>query len=156
MNALDINSNFGSPAALIGQAQDAQAVARQARAAAAVSGAESSKGVSKEKIREAAEGFEGLFIGQMLQHMWTDLDVNPEFGGGHGEQAWRSMLIDEYGKQISKTGKLGIADSVMKVMLQAQEDREAGKTKLASDTADATTGAESTAAATAVAATIRR
>ncbi len=113
-----------SSSALIGQTQDAYASARQKRATESAT-------TNEAQIREAAKGFEGFFIGQMLQHMWTDLDVNPEFGGGHGEEVWRSMLIDEYGKNIAKSGRLGIADNVMKVMLQAQEQRDAGTAKLA-------------------------
>ena len=141
MDALALSSS-----ALIGQAQNAYSDLRvkQASQAAGAAG-------DLSKIRETAEGFEGLFIGQMLQHMWTDLDVNPEFGGGHGEQVWRSMLIDEYGKQIAKSGRLGIADNVMQVMLRAQEQRDAGAAKLA----EATTGNEATAGAVAVAARVR-
>lgn len=114
-----------SPAtALIGQAQDAYAAQRQTRVAS------EAKTATIEQARETAKSFEGLFVGQMLQHMWTDLDVNPEFGGGHGEEVWRSMLIDEYGKEIAKSGGIGVADHVMAAMLKAQEQRDAADAKL--------------------------
>ncbi|MBM3513069.1 MAG: hypothetical protein FJX59_05070 [Alphaproteobacteria bacterium] len=146
---------LSSPAnAFFGQAQDTLAIARQARAAG------DAKAATIENAREAAKGFEAFFIGQMMQHMWTDLDVNPEFGGGHGEQMWRSMLIDEYGKEIAKSGGLGIADKVMAEMLRAQEQRDAADTKLAemsqpAEGADAD-GAPHIAAAVAVGAQVRR
>lgn len=34
---------------------------------------------------------------------------------------WRSMLIDQYGKEVAAKGGVGIADQVMKVLLQSQE-----------------------------------
>jgi Rod binding domain-containing protein len=45
------------------------------------------------------------------------------FGGGYAEEMWRSMLTQEYGKEIAKRGGFGIADSVMAAMIKAQEAR---------------------------------
>ncbi len=82
-------------------------------------------GVTPEKVKETAQQFEGFFVSQMMEHMMAGIDVDPQFGGGTGEETWRSMLNQEYGKQIAKSGKLGIADNVMKAMLHAQEERTA-------------------------------
>ena len=116
---------------LIGNAQDAYALGlqKQAAAGAAVlkaSGARTPKTntqMDPQRARDAAKQFEGFFVGQMMEHMMAGVEVNPEFGGGTGEETWRSMLNQEYGKEIAKSGKLGIADNVMKAMLQAQEQR---------------------------------
>ena len=114
------------PTAIAAQARDAYAAGTQTRAAGALKG-----GADLAKTRAAAQQFEAMFVGQMLQHMWAGVDVDPEFGGGHGEEMWRSMLIDQYGKDIAKSGRLGIADSVMRQMLKAQEQRDEAANKLA-------------------------
>ena len=41
--------------------------------------------------------------------------------GGHGEEVFRSMLLQEYGKTIAQSGSLGIANHVKQEMLKLQE-----------------------------------
>lgn len=108
--------------ARLGQAQTAFASGQQARLAGAVAGA-GANGADQAQVRKAAQDFEAFFIGQMVQHMWTDVGTDPMFGGGHAEDMWRSMLTQEYGKEIAKRGGFGIADSVMAAMIKAQEAR---------------------------------
>jgi Rod binding domain-containing protein len=73
------------------------------------------------KIRKVAEDFEAVFLGQMLQHMWAGIETDPQFGGGHGEDMFRPMMIDEFGKKIAANGGLGIADQLEAQLLQLQE-----------------------------------
>ena len=82
--------------------------------------------LDEEQARQAAEQFESFFIGQMLEYMHTDVDGQGMFGGGHAEDVWRSMLNQEYGKEKSKSGSLGIADAVMRSLLAAQGDATTG------------------------------
>jgi len=103
--------------ALLSQAKDAYAVSQQARVTAGAQAPDAGK------VRETAKQFEAFFVSQMLDQMWAGVGVDEEFGGGHAEEIWRSMLNQEYGKEISKRGGLGIGDAVMKEMLKAQEDR---------------------------------
>jgi flagellar protein FlgJ len=95
--------------------------------AAAVQGAkgQNGKGADMKKVHEAAEKFEAFFISQMLDHMTAGIETDPMFGGGHGEDMWKSMLNQEYGKEISKSGRLGITEQVMQGMLKMQEQRDA-------------------------------
>ena len=80
----------------------------------------SPKATSREdQARKAAEEFEAMFIGQMLTHMFAGIETNEMFGGGHGEDVYRSMMIDEYGKLMSKAGGIGIADHVTKTLLDS-------------------------------------
>jgi flagellar protein FlgJ len=72
-------------------------------------------------IDKTAEEFEAMFATQLLQPMFEGIGVNPTFGGGHGEEMMRSFLMQEYGKLIAKSGKLGIATQVKTEMLRAQE-----------------------------------
>lgn len=78
---------------------------------------------SAEKAKAAGKNFESMFMTQMLNHMFTDLDSdNGWFGGGHAEAMFRPMLLDEYGKMIANHGNgIGIADSVTRVLLSQQE-----------------------------------
>ncbi|GIL41485.1 rod-binding protein [Roseiterribacter gracilis] len=75
------------------------------------------------KTRAAAEQFESAFVTQMLSHMFDGVGNDPNFGGGKGEEVFKSFLLDEYGKSVSKAGGLGIADAVQKEMLRMQEQR---------------------------------
>jgi Rod binding domain-containing protein len=76
-------------------------------------------------IDKAANDFEAMFATQLLQPMFEGLKVNETFGGGHGEEVMKSFLLQEYGKILAKTGKLGIAPQVKAEMLRAQEGARA-------------------------------
>jgi Rod binding domain-containing protein len=73
------------------------------------------------KAREIAQEFEGFFISTMLETMSSGLEVDPTFGGGHGETVYRSMLNDEYARTFSRAGGIGIADSVYREIMRLQE-----------------------------------
>lgn len=76
------------------------------------------KAASKEdidpRILKAAEEFEAVFLSEMLTPVFDKLDVDPLFGGGNGEQMYRSMMVQEYGKQLAKNGGVGIQDVIVK------------------------------------------
>ena len=70
---------------------------------------------------------------------------------------WRSMMNQEYGKQIVKSGGLGIANQVMASMIKAQEERTNTEQHLKAIGADAESmGDVSTAGAVSTAAQMRR
>jgi Rod binding domain-containing protein len=79
------------------------------------------RGVANGKAREAAESFEAFFISQILSDMFAGVETDPLFGGGQGETVFRSLMIDEYGKSLAKTGGVGIADSVLQEIIRLQE-----------------------------------
>ena len=76
------------------------------------------------KIQKTAEDFEAFFLGQMLQPMFASIDTSGPFGGGHAEKVWRSMMVDEIGKSIAKSGGIGLADSVQRSILAMQESSQ--------------------------------
>jgi Rod binding domain-containing protein len=102
-------------AATAAQARDAYAAGRQSGLAGV------RKDMSRDEIKAAAEDFEAFFLGQMLQPMFNTVDTDALFGGGPGEDMWKGMMVDQYAKEIAHTGGVGIADDVMKAMIQAQE-----------------------------------
>ena len=71
--------------------------------------------------KAAAQNFEAVFVSQMFGQMFQNVGTNSLFGGGHGEEMFRSMLIDEYGKLVAKRGGLGISDAVMRTLVSQQE-----------------------------------
>lgn len=75
---------------------------------------------SAEEINGTAREFEAVFLATMMRQMFAGIEVNEVFGGGHGEEAFREMLYDEYGKAIAKAGGVGIADAVQREMLRLQ------------------------------------
>ncbi|HEY9164309.1 MAG TPA: rod-binding protein [Magnetovibrio sp.] len=81
------------------------------------------KNQSIEKIRKTAEEFEAVYLSQMLRPMFDGIEVEAPFGGGQAEDMYRSLMVDEYGKSIAKSGGIGIADQVVREMLRMQEGK---------------------------------
>jgi len=79
------------------------------------------QGADRAQVRRAAEEFESVFLAQFLGAMWEEVEVDETFGGGHGEQVFRGMLLNEYAREMSKAGGLGIADHLEREMLRLQE-----------------------------------
>jgi len=101
---------------------DIGAIALNARNGDAARAAEALRGKpNAEAIRKAAEEFEAVFLSQMLAPMFETLESDTMFGGGPGEDIYRSMMVEEYGKAISRSGGVGIADAVAKELLNIQE-----------------------------------
>ncbi len=66
--------------------------------------------------------FEAMFLSNMLQPVFAGLKSSKGFfGGGHAEDTFQSMLVDEYGKQMAKAGGVGIAKMVYDQILKLQE-----------------------------------
>jgi len=76
---------------------------------------------NKTQVRERAEEFEAVFLNNMLQHMFTDLEEGGTWGGGAGAETWRGMLVNEYATSIAKNGGIGLADSIERELLALQE-----------------------------------
>ncbi len=74
-----------------------------------------------EAARQTAIEFEAVFLSQMLAPMFEGLDEDPLFGGGPGEDIYRSMLVEEYSNAIARAGGIGIADAVQREILRLQE-----------------------------------
>ena len=73
------------------------------------------------KVKESAESFEAFFLSRMMESMFEGVSTDGMFGGGHAEKIFRSLLLDEYGKEMAKLGSVGVKDYVMQAILQMQE-----------------------------------
>ena len=71
-------------------------------------------------LRRAAQEFESVFLSEMLAPMFEGLDTEGLGGGGMGEQIFRPMLVERYAESISRSGGIGIADSVVREFMRMQ------------------------------------
>lgn len=71
--------------------------------------------------RKTAGEFEAMFLTQMLEHMSSGIKTDGPFGGGQGEQMFRSLLNQEYAGALSARGGIGIADHIYRQILALQE-----------------------------------
>ncbi|MBL4805565.1 MAG: rod-binding protein [Alphaproteobacteria bacterium] len=73
-----------------------------------------------EKVTETAREFESVFIAEMLKPMFAGTELEAPFGGGKGEEIFQGMMLQEYGKILSQTGGIGLADHVRDQMISMQ------------------------------------
>lgn len=72
------------------------------------------------KIDKTAEDFEAVFVTEMLRPMMNMIKVDPEFGGGKGEEVFRDFTLNEYGKRMASQGGFGIATHVKDQLIKLQ------------------------------------
>ncbi len=99
----------------------ANALAQMAKPASPQSIANAANGGTQASSRKAAEEFEAVFLTTMLEGMFEGLKTDAPFGGGNSEKTYRSLLVGEYAKQISKNGGLGMADQITRDLIALQE-----------------------------------
>jgi Rod binding domain-containing protein len=82
------------------------------------------RGRTPEDARKAGEEFEAFFLTQMLEHMFKGIPTDGYFGGGYGEGVYRSVMLQEYGRVLSKAGGVGIGDMVGRELIKLQETKQ--------------------------------
>jgi flagellar protein FlgJ len=70
---------------------------------------------------KASKDFESMFVGQMLEQMFGDSIGDEAFGDSETSDVYKGMMMDEYGKQIERSGGIGIAGYVKRELLKLQE-----------------------------------
>jgi Rod binding domain-containing protein len=85
----------------------------QAKAPAPTANAQVAAKVSKE--------FESVFISQFVGSMFDGISTDGPTGGGQGEEMFRSLMVNEYGKSIEQRGGFGLAAAVQRQLLKHQE-----------------------------------
>ncbi len=71
-------------------------------------------------IGKAAKEFESVFVSQFLGSMFSGISTDGPFGGGQGEEMFRSLMVDQYAGAMEKQGGFGLAASVQREMLKMQ------------------------------------
>lgn len=73
------------------------------------------------KAEETAKEFEAVFVSEMMKPMFEGISTDGMFGGGKGEEVFRGMLLQEYGKMVSQSGSIGLSDQIKQQMILMQE-----------------------------------
>ena len=71
-------------------------------------------------IAKTAADFESTFLSTMLQTMFQGVTTSPPFGGGAGEDMWKSFMAAAMAKQMTKAGGIGVSKAVAREMLSMQ------------------------------------
>ncbi len=77
----------------------------------------------KKNLEEVARDFEAVFISEMIKPMFEGIETNGIFGGGKGEEIFRGMMIQEYGKEIARKNITNIQTQVMNKLIEIQSDK---------------------------------
>jgi flagellar protein FlgJ len=75
------------------------------------------------KLDEAAKDFESVFLSQMLQTVWDTVPTDGVMGGGSGESIFRSLMIQDIGRQMANQGGIGLAPGIKAELLNLQEGK---------------------------------
>ena len=73
------------------------------------------------KVRQQAEEMEGVFLNLLVKEMFATAKSENGFGGGFGEDTWRSMQSEQLANTMAQNGGLGIADQIVGDMITLQE-----------------------------------
>lgn len=74
-----------------------------------------------QRLRQQAEELEGVFLSMLTKEMFATLKQDENFGGGFGEETWRSMQSEQLANAMAQNGGVGIADQLMGEMIAMQE-----------------------------------
>ena len=85
----------------------------QAKAPMATANADVATKTSKE--------FESVFISQFMGSMFQGISTDGPTGGGQGEEMFRSLMVNEYGKSIEQQGGFGLASHMQAELLKHQQ-----------------------------------
>ena len=83
------------------------------------------KAMPADKIEATAKDFESVFLAQMMEPMFGDSIGHEAFGDEESGDVYKGLMMDEYAKQITRAGGLGIADYVKRELLKQQEVQHA-------------------------------
>ena len=70
---------------------------------------------------KASKEYESVFISQFLGSMFSGISADGPTGGGEGEEMFRSLMIDQYGKSMEQRGGFGLASALQRQLLKHQE-----------------------------------
>ncbi len=77
------------------------------------------------RMQEVAREFEAVFVSEMMKPMFEGIETDEMFGGGKGEEVFRGMMIQEYGKTVSHKDVTGIQTQVLHKLIEMQAEQTA-------------------------------
>ena len=78
-------------------------------------------------IKTQAQELEGVFLNMLTKEMFASIKGDENFGGGFGEETWRSMQAEQLANTMAQSGGIGLADELMGQMIALQEAANASR-----------------------------
>jgi len=78
-------------------------------------------GMDAAKAAAVSKEYESVFISQFLGSMFSGIKTDGPFGGGQGEEMFRSMMVDQYAKGLTQRGGFGLASHMQAELLKHQQ-----------------------------------
>ncbi len=70
--------------------------------------------LNHERLVDQARDLESVMVSVMVEPMFPKGKESGLYGGGNGNDIYRMMMIQEYGKILSRSNSLGVADNIAK------------------------------------------
>lgn len=70
---------------------------------------------------QAAQGMEANFLKEMMRNMRKTVQESDELANSKGYQVFRGMLDDHYAETAAKTQGIGLAELIVKQVMEMQE-----------------------------------
>ena len=116
---------FGATAATLKTAAKAvKAAATTAQGAVQDAASATKEAAQRAKIADTAKTFEASFMSVMMQQMFEGVKTSEPFGGGNGEEMFKSVRTGAMPKEGTKAGGIGLAATIQREMLKLQGLRE--------------------------------
>lgn len=109
-----------SPATLLGAALPQPAAPNLGATPGANAAGATATPAQKAKAKDAGDRFESQFLSSMFQQMFEGVKTDGPFGGGFGEEMFRSVMTDVMAKQVVKSGGVGVSTTVQREILKMQ------------------------------------
>ena len=78
-------------------------------------------GIDAAKAAFVSKEYESVFISQFLGSMFSGIKTDGPFGGGQGEEMFRSLMIDQYAKGLTQRGGFGLASAMQSELMKHQQ-----------------------------------
>lgn len=72
-------------------------------------------------LRSQATQLEGVFLNTLMKEMFSSIPTDGTFGGGFGEETWRSMQAEQLAGAVASAGGIGLADQIVSNLLSVQQ-----------------------------------
>jgi len=72
------------------------------------------------KTGKTGADFETMVLSELLKPMFEGLSSDGLFGGGEGEEAFKSVYVDAIAKQITQKGGIGISSVIQSELIRMQ------------------------------------
>jgi Rod binding domain-containing protein len=82
-------------------------------------------GLNPAVAAKVSKEYESVFISQFVGSMFDGISTDGPTGGGEGEEMFRSLMVDQYGKAMEQRGGFGLAAAMQHQLLKHQEAAQA-------------------------------